>query len=99
MSMVVLGCRCIAITAIAGIETRIMKKCGLQSVLVAALLCSSNFAVHLHCKAKGQIVDTPEVCVAGAGTDFILPATLPLPATCEVVARSTIDLTKTKPKH
>ena len=54
-------------------------------VLAAALVCPSHFAVNLHCVGPhGEVVDTPKVCASGAGTDFLIPAELPLPATCSV---------------
>lgn len=56
-------------------------------LLAAVLVCSSHYAVYLHCRSdKGKVVDTPAVCVQDGGTDFILLANLPLPATCEVIA-------------
>ena len=56
-------------------------------LLAAALVCSSHYAVYLHCTSdKGRVVDTPAVCVQDGGTDFILLANLPLPVTCEVIA-------------
>lgn len=90
--MVAPGCRCTAITVIAMIATKL--------VLAAALVCSSHYAVYLHCTSdNGRVVDTPRVCVQDGGTDFILPAGLPLPATCEVIAVSADSPTSASRPH